>query len=174
MFNQNWNHESCHFDVDQPCRFVLYVLEMFNKRRDDVVALQFLHLCCYLLSTKDTQLSRPRFEFIVIYSYINVYSGLKSLLLQNKTPLQGKVQPPSPLNFAETMCDFDTDFTWKFLLKLLSIEQWQINKTKTKWLIRECKLSGWKIIHMHKSIYRQQWQEAISVHLFKSREINVM
>lgn len=28
-WNQNWNHESCHFDVVQPCRFV-YVLEMFN------------------------------------------------------------------------------------------------------------------------------------------------
>lgn len=67
-WNQNWNHESCHFDVVQPCRFV-YVLEMFNvvqmkkkdsKRRDDFVSFKFLHLCCYLLSTKDTQLSRPQ------------------------------------------------------------------------------------------------------------------
>lgn len=37
-----------------------------------------------------------------------------------ETPLQGKVHPPLsfPLNFAETMCYFDTDFTWKIPSKI--------------------------------------------------------
>lgn len=91
-----------------------------SKRRDDFVSFKFLHLC--LLSfvnkrytTLKTTAYRVRFEFIVIYtcSYtcINVYSG-NSIARQSPPP------PPFPLNFAKTMCYFDTDFTWKIPSKI--------------------------------------------------------
>lgn len=85
------------------------------KRSDDFVAFIFLHLCCYLLSTKYTRLSRP--QLIEQVSYLEWI----------------EVPPPStkstlPLNFVETVW---FRHAWVIPIELfLSIEQWSINKIK--------------------------------------------
>lgn len=75
----------------QACSLLFKWKKKTFKRSDDFVAFIFLHLSCYLLSTKSTRLSRPR--LIEQVSYLEWI----------------EVPPPStkstlPLNFVETVC----------------------------------------------------------------------